>query len=389
MAAAGRPALRLSFYYGAFFSAMGVYVPFWPLWLASRGANADEIGILLAVPLWVKIVSNPLIASAIDRRGERKRPQIVLAFGAFLTFLLFVPVEGFWPLFIVSVINGVFLAAILPLSENLTLLATYAYKLDYGRIRLWGSLTFLIGAIFGGELLTDRPEDIVLWVILFTLGLTVVSCLLLPDFRPERREAPARFAAWALLRQPALIAFFIAAGCLQSSHAVYYGFSALAWRSAGISELMIGFLWAIGVVAEIALFSVSGYIIRRVSPTGLMVIAGVASMVRWALTPLTNDVAFLIPLQILHALTYGASHIGAMHFIARAAPPMLSATVQSFYSAISLGFIFGSIMVFSGYLFRSIDTNAYFVMSGVSLIGLAAAVLLGRLWSGRELDSRR
>lgn len=383
------PALRLSIYYGAFFSAIGIYVPFWPLWLASRGAQADEIGILLAAPLWAKVVTNPAIASVVDRRGDRKRPQVVLAFGAFLTFVLFVPLEGFWPLLIVSLINGVFLSAILPISENLTLLTTYAHKLDYGRIRLWGSLTFMLGAVLGGELLTDRPEDVILWTILLMLGLTVVSCLLLPDTRPERHEIPARYAALSLLRQRSLMVFFVASGCLQSAHAVYYGFSALAWRDAGISELEIGGLWAIGVLAEIALFSVSGRVASRISPTGLMALAGVASIVRWLLTPLTNDIFLLIPVQMLHALTYGAAHIGAMHFIARSAPPMLSATVQSLYSAVSLGVIFGSVMLLTGYLFRNIGTDAYFFMAGLSLVGLAAAIVLSRMWSGNELEIRR
>lgn len=388
-APARHPALRLSLYYGAFFSAIGIYVPFWPLWLASRGASADDIGILLAVPLWVKVITNPAIASVIDRRGDRKRPQIVLALCAFLTFAMFVPIEGFWPLLIVSLINGVFLAAILPIGENLTLLTTFAHKLDYGRIRLWGSLTFMLGAVLGGELLTDRPEDVVLWTILLLLGLTVGSCLLLPDTRPERHEVPARYAVFSLLQQPNFITFFVAAGCLQSAHAVYYGFSALAWRDAGISELDIGLLWAIGVLAEVALFSVSGRIATKISPTGLMALAGVASILRWSLTPLTNDFFLLVPVQLMHALTYGAAHIGAMHFIARSAPPMLSATVQSLYSAVSLGVLFGTVMLLSGYLFRNIGVDAYFFMSGLSLVGLVAALILGRTWSGRELEIRR
>lgn len=372
-------------YYGAFFSAIGVYVPFWPLWLASRGADVDEIGILLAVPLWIKVLSNPAIAQAIDRRGDRKRPQIALAIGAFLTFALFIPLEGFWPLLVVSLVNGVFLAALLPIGENLTLLACYARNLDYGRIRLWGSLTFMLGAIVGGKLLTDRPEDVIMWTILATLGFTVATCLWLPDMRPERSETPTRLAPLTLLRQPTLLLFLVAVGCLQSSHAVYYGFSAIAWRAAGISEVAIGMLWAIGVLAEIALFSVSSRLVGWISPTGLMVLAGAAGIARWLLTPLTDSVVLLVPLQMLHALTYGGAHIGAMHFIARAAPPMLSATVQSLYSAISLGVILGTSMLLAGYLYRAIDKDAYFVMGALSLAGLAAGWALGRRWSGQRL----
>ncbi|MDA0262170.1 MAG: MFS transporter [Proteobacteria bacterium] len=384
------PALRLSIYYGVFFSAIGIYVPFWPLWLASRGAIPDEIGILLAVPLWIKVISNPAIAALVDRRGDRKRPQIVLAFGAFLTFSLFVPLEGFWPLLVLSMINGVFLSALMPISENLTLLITYAHKLDYGRIRLWGSLTFMLGAIIGGELLTGGSEDVILWTILATLGLTVMSCFWLPDIAPvQRRTSSISAAPWVLLRQPTLIVFFVAAGFLQSAHAVYYGFSALAWRAAGIGEFEIGVLWAVGVLAEIALFSISNIVIARISPTGLMALAGAAGILRWILTSLTDDIALLVPIQMLHALTYGAAHIGAMHFIARAAPPSYSATAQSLYSAISLGVIFGTIMLLSGYLFRGLGTNAYLVMSGFSLAGLIAAVALGRLWSGTELKMER
>ena len=361
-------AVRLSLYYGAFFAIIGVHLPFWPLWLQSRGLSAAEIGLVLASPLWVKVLTNPVLAHLSDRLGERKRPMVVLSVGALAATSLFSIVQGFWPVLAVTVLASAFLMGLNPLAETVTLATSTRHALDYGRIRLWGSLTFIAAATLGGGIIAGHQVEVVLWLILALLGVLVTACVAMPDERPEAAGAPAA-GPFALLRNARFAVFIGAASLIQASHGVYYGFGTLHWRALGFDETQIGLLWAEGVVAEILLFAFSGAALARLGPTGLLILAGVAGMVRWSLMPVAVTVAALIPLQALHALTFGATHLAAMHFIVRSVAPNQAATAQSIYSALALGIVSGVVMMSSGALYAWLGGKAFLAMTGLCLVG--------------------
>jgi PPP family 3-phenylpropionic acid transporter len=178
-----------------------------------------------------------------------------------------------------------------------------------------------------------------------------------------------------LLAQPRFVLFVATASLLQASHAVYNGFSSLHWRAAGISETVIGELWAEGVIAEVLLFSVSGFFVARLGPIGLLMLAGICGVVRWTVLAQTTDMTALVVIQLLHAITFGAVHLGAMHFVARNAPPGLSATAQGIYAS-SSGLAMGLAMIGAGSLFASFQGKAFFAMAAISAVGTGLALLL-------------
>ena len=160
--------------------------------------------------------------------------------------ILFALARDFWALVLLSLLTGATWTAILPLGEAVALDEAQRRDLDYGRIRLWGSLAFILAAIGVGEWLERTGPSIILWSTAGTVACLLVACILLPAGRP-----PARVVAAAdfrrLVRRPEFLAFVAAAGLIQVSHALYYGFAALHWRAAGHGELVIGLLWAEGV----------------------------------------------------------------------------------------------------------------------------------------------
>jgi PPP family 3-phenylpropionic acid transporter len=377
---------RLGFFYFAAFAVVGVNLPFWPVWLESRGLGPTEIGLVLSAGVWIKVVSNPAIAMLADRWGERKRPMIGLSLLALGATALFIWAEGFWALFAVTALATMCFSGLMPLGENLTLITVYERKLDYGRLRLWGSISFIIAATGGGWLLTGRSPALILWLVLGTLACTVLACATLPNARPPaagRRAAPLTH----LLSQPLFLLFLLSAGLIQSSHAVLYGFGTLHWRGLGYGDGLIGGLWAEGVVAEIALFAVSNAVMRRagLGPAGLIVVAGVLGAVRWVVTGISDALEVLVLVQLLHAATFGLTHLAAMHFIARAVPPEFSATAQSLYSAVAMGVIFGLAMPLSGALYAAFGGGAFHVMAAMCALGSVAGVLLARRWNGAVL----
>ena len=359
-------------------------MPFWPVWLRAQGMGPEQIGILLSAIFWIKVVTDPLIAGIADRLGERRRPIIILSLGCLASYTLIALADGFWPLLGVSLLAGMFFAAMFPLGENLTLMMSDGRALDYGRIRLWGSISFIAAAVAGGWVLEGRSEDLVLWLILGALGVTVAVSCLLPDERLPRARRPAA-PSLRLLRRRIFLVFLIATGLLQSSHAVYYGFSTLHWRAAGLSDEIIGWLWAEAVFAEVILFSFSGPLVRRLGPVTLMLLAGAAGLLRWSLTAASTDLSVLLAVQVLHAFTFGAAHLGAMHFLTRAAPLEISATAQSLYSAIGMGIVFGLAMLAAGALYGTLGGAAFHVMAGLSLAGALVTLVLARWWSGDRL----
>jgi PPP family 3-phenylpropionic acid transporter len=276
-----------------------------------------------------------------------------------------------------SLVTGATFAAILPLGEALALKEAHDHRIDYGRVRLWGSITFIIAAVAAGRWLQQSGAGAVLLLLLATLAVSVAACLALPEGpRPPRAGAPLRLDR--LLRQPGLVWFVMAAGLIQASHVVFYGFATLHWRAAGHSETLIGWLWAEGVVAEIALFTWAGTVLRRLPPLQLLALAGGFTVVRWAATALSTDLVVLVPAQALHAASFGAVHLATMHYLRDRTPVDLLASAQGFYAAIGSALLSGLITPFGGWLFGSVGGRAFWAMAAVALVGTILATVLMR-----------
>lgn len=369
-------ALRLGAYYGALFMAVGVQLPFWPLWLKDHGLGPAEIGLILAATYLVKSVVNPLVGHLVDKSGERRRPMVWLAIGATIAWTGFSLVDGFWPILILTIVALGFFSGIMPVGEALALMTTQRMGLDYGRVRLWGSASFIVIAVLGGKLLVGHSTDILVWLITATLALTAITCAALPDIRVPTAAHGRGQPLWPLATSlPFLL--LLAAGSLNSAaHTVYYAFSTIHWKSAGISDDTIGLLWSEGVVAEIVLFALSARIARKVGAPGLLLLGGLAGVVRWSMLGLTTDLPLLAAAQMLHAATFGCTHLGAMYAL-RAVPPGLSARAQGLYAAVAAGVVPGLMSPITGHLYDGLGGHAFLVMAALSgLMALAAGMLL-------------
>ena len=163
------------------------------------------------------------------------------------------------------------------------------------------------------------------------------------------------------------------------------GGGSLAWQAQGYSDMVIGLLWATGVVAEIVLFYISGPLMARIGAVRLVMLAAAAAILRWTVTALDPPVALLFVMQALHAFTFGAAHLGAVQFVAQAAPPRLAATAQSLYAAMASGVIMGLVTIGIGPIYEALGPHAYFVMAGAGAVSLAGAFMVGLRWKGEVL----
>ena len=378
--------VRLSIFYAATFFVIGVYMPFWPSWLSSNGLGPTQIGILLSITTWTRIIISPLVAQVADRLGRHKPLMICLAFMTLVSFSLYTEANTFASFALISFLLGCSFPPMMPLVETTTLSVAQKHRLDYGRIRLWGSLTFVAGSWGGGLWLVGRTEDAVIPLILIGCVTIVFSCLLLPNVRVSK-SSPSSSPIRQLLKSPIFILFLTSAGLIQGSHAAFYGFSTIHWQAAGLSESAIGLLWAEGVAAEVLLFLFSGAVIQRIGITGLLLIGASAAVIRWTTTALTTDLTVLAMTQVLHALTFGATHLASLHFIQKAAPTGSSTTAQALYSAVGLGIASAFMMIASGHLYERYGATAFFAMTIAAAIGGLCALALHKHWNGKQLGN--
>ena len=184
-----------------------------------------------------------------------------------------------------------------------------------------------------------------------------------------------------LLRIPALRRLMLVSALLQGSHALYYGFGTLHWQAAGLGAGLIGALWATGVVAEVALFLWGRGVVARLGPTGLSVVAGLAGVLRWAVTAVTVDPVLLFPVQILHAATFGMQHLAAMAVLARVVPPAEAATAQTLHAALGVGLWMMLVTLACGPAYAALGGGGFWGMAALCLAAVPASLFLGRALS--------
>lgn len=385
-------AARVSLFYAAIFLLIGFHLPYFPVWLDWRGLTPGEIGIILSSPLAVRIFVTPVISFAADRIGDRRLVLILLAWGALLGLLLFTVSSGFWAILAVAMLAAMFWTSIMPITEAVAMDGVRRAGHDYGRMRLWGSLTFIAASFGGGVALQYWGATSALWLMLSAAACIVIAAHLLPrpvgKGRLKAATAPPKIRvrdAVSLVRSPLFLLFLVATGLTQSTHGVYYAFGTLHWQSLGISAGVIGSLWAVGVIAEILLFMYSGRVLAMVGTVNFIWLAALAAIVRWTITAFDPPLWVLFPVQILHGLTFGAAHLGAVHFISEAIPEEMSGTAQGLYAAFAAGIAMGAAILASGPLYAALGGQAYLVMAGVAVISLTGAAALWRLWGGEKL----
>ena len=366
-------ALRLAIFYAALFAALGVQVPFLPLWLAAKGLDASTIGMVLSVPMLVRLLAIPLATRIADRHDALRAIIAIASALAMLGYGAMGLAQGALAVITAFALASIFYTPLMPLADAYALRGLGALGRAYGPVRLWGSAAFIVGSFAGGLVLDVVPARDLIWLVAAALVITAsAGCTLSPLAPRETSTAKPLRSARDLLRDPALLAAMAAASLIQASHAIYYGFSTLDWAAAGLDGSAIGALWALGVVAEIVLFAMSGRL--PVAPTTLILFGAAGAAVRWGAMAFDPPAVLLAPLQCLHGLSFGATHLGALGFIARTAPAEASATAQG-YLAVALGLAMAAAMGVSGVLYARWGSFAYVTMA--LLAALAARRLTG------------
>ncbi|MGP9819035.1 MFS transporter [Salinarimonas sp. NSM] len=359
------------------FVGVGVQAPFLPVWLEGRGLDATTIGLVVALPVCVRVLaSTPLVATT--DRGVSPRTLLTLAHLALgLAFLFLLPAPGAFAIAVVVALAALAQAPIVPATD---LVLTDAVRenpgLDYGRLRVFGSLAFLASTVAMGYVLEVAPLDAVV-VALVAAGVlgALVAATATPPLAAER-EPPAVGGRRPTLPAALLLAI-VGAACVQASHAGVYAFGSIHWRALGFPGSIVGWLWAIGVVTEVALFVVAGRLVGRGSGLPLIALGAGAAVVRFTGLALEPGPLATFALQSLHGLSFGATHLGAMAVLTTLAPPGARGRAQGLFAAAqAVGM--ASATVLGGIVYQHAGGLVFLAMVPLPLAGAACLVLARR-----------
>jgi PPP family 3-phenylpropionic acid transporter len=266
------------------------------------------------------------------------------------------------------------------------------FGFDYGRVRLWNSISFAISNVVSGLAISRWGMIMFVPWLTVSLALTFASVCFLPPPPPGKSKGQlgvrlaATFAeARELVGSGVFLLFLLAASFDQGSHAFYYSYGSLHWQSLGYSGAVIGAIWPLGIIAEAALFSVSLRVFRAVGATRLLLLGGIGCVVRWTILAFDPPFAFVVLAQFLHGATFALAHLGAMYFVLKAVPPRLSATAQSLYAVGSNGIVMGLATFASGPLYEAYGGRTYLLMAAMGVVATSFAIWLGNSWHGGRI----
>ena len=373
---------HFSNFYFFYFTTVGVVVPYWGLFLQSRGFNPTEIGQLMAIFLLTKLIAPNVWASIADNMTAKKGSSLSLlkqaAFVTFILYCLMFLVESFWATAAVMFSFCIFWNASLPQLEAATLNHLQDRRDKYGQVRLWGSVGFIVMVQSLGLIMdVTGPEAILPAGAIAILSVFFASLLL----RKPNKQADEKLVVNDLdisqdkpIKLLSLVnknVVFLLTLCvfMQVSHAPWHTFFSIYLEGYGYSKSSIGALWSIGVVFEILVFIVGYKLLQRFRLADLLTFTFLIAAIRWVMVASFPESGWLVLItQIMHSVTYGLYHSVMIKLIDRLFQGRYQIRGQALYSSITFG-LGGAIGSFiSGHIWTVYGQNELFMVSGLMML---------------------
>lgn len=337
MTGVGLPFWRLAGYYFFYFAFLGAFSPYFGLYLRSLQFSAWDIGLLMSQMQLMRLCGPNVWGWLADHFGHRLAIIRLAAVIALLGFVAFFWLDRLPGMLLAMAVLAFFWSAALPLVEALTFDHLRLGGGDYGRIRLWGSVGFIVTVLATGALLDAVPPIGVLWVCCLVLLGILILALSLPEANGVQRQGEMPAIA-TILRQPLVRALLGGAFAMSAAHGVFYVFFSIHLSEHAYSKTQVGFLWSLGVVAEILVFMAMSRLVPRFGLRAILLVSFAAAVIRFPLMGWAVDSALLmIGVQLLHGLTFGAHHAASIAAINRWFPGRAQARGQALYSSLSFG----------------------------------------------------
>lgn len=371
-----REQLGLAPVYLFYFGALGILIPFWSPYLRDLGLNPVQIGQVMALYLGWRLIAPTAWGWLADHSGRRMLLVRLAAIASAAAFALVSLRTDFIGLLVFMSLFSIFWTALIPQYEANTLAVLGPRIASYGRIRLWGSVGFILAVVVGGWWFESNGLASVPVIAAALIGLVALCSFLTPS-GPQLPDEPDELPLGKVLRQPRVIALLLVALLVQAAFGPYYVFFTVYLEELGYARTTIGILWALGVAAEIAVFLYSPWLFRVFSRRSLLAGALGFAVVRWCLTAAYADnLVLLVFAQLLHMASFGLFHAVAVVCVHDFFPGKTHGRGQALYS--SAGFGAGGALgsLYSGYSWSLFGPQAMFwIASGLVAVAMIIAVV--------------
>ncbi|MBT7120357.1 MAG: MFS transporter [Nitrosomonadales bacterium] len=369
---------RLSSFYFCYYFFVGLFVPYWGIYLKSLSFNALQIGTLLSLFQISRIFAPNLLGWIADRSGEYIKWIKISSFFGFIIFTGIFWSNTFISIFFIMMAMSIFTSSTLPLAESLTLTHLKANKADskYSHIRLWGSIGFIVAAILLGIMIDSLGERSLIYALLITQLTIFFLAFILPDKKVTFIKNNKR-PIWPILRRREVIVLLLSCALMVSSHGLLYNFYSIFLEQQGYSGTTIGLLWSVGVVFEILIFLLMPKILSNFTLKAVLLISLGFAVIRFFLIgAYVDSIIILVIAQIMHAATFGSFHVASIQLIAHFFYNEHQARGQSLYNSITYG-IGGAIGgLGGGYMIQYSGMANTFMLSAIlPFIGFLVLIL--------------
>ena len=377
------PAVRSTVLACLFFAGFGCLIPFLPLWLEKvHGFTGTQIGLVLAIGGFSRVIAGPLTAAWADGRSDRRAPMFLFAGLLTAGFLILGFLDGFYAVFIFILLLDIAFWGLLPVVETALLRLTRNGGPSYGVARGLASAAFVVGSTAVGLLIDWFGYwSIWGWLLGVSALLIVASWWMRPEpvagVAPEAAFSDRLAAGIGMLKDPVFTLFIFSAGLIQATHGFLYTAGSLIWSNEQhLSGTTISMLWNVGTISEVCFLMFLGGWSAKFRPETLIVAGGIGAVLRWSALAMLPPVAVLVPLQMLHALTFAATFLGGMRLIQRLHGDERTPTAQMIYMALASAPTQAAATLISGPLYDNYGPSGYLAMTAIAAVGLALALLL-------------
>lgn len=368
------PYWRLAGFYFFYFGYVGAFAPYFSLYLDALGLAAVQIGVVMALPQVVRIFAPHLWGWLADRGGRMLRvARAATAAGALVYCGLFAT-STFGGLLVIVFVMSFCLSAALPLLEVTTLSHLGEHTLQYGRVRVWGSIGFIVSVLLIGYLLDWLPVASLLWIMLAILVATLMLLAVVPE-APVAAHSHDPLPITRVMRNPAVIALIVACALMAMAHGPYYTFYSIYLVGLGYSKSAVGWLWGLGVICEIAIFFWMAHLFRAYSLRQVLIASfGLATVRFLVIAWCADSLVLLVLAQAMHAASFGSFHAAALGYVHRMFRGPHQARGQAIYTSLSFG-VGGTLGgLYAGAAWDQLGPALTF--SGASLCAFAGMIVL-------------
>lgn len=380
---------NLSRFYFIYYFFVGLFVPYWGLYLTFKSFTPIEIGFLLSFFQLSRIFAPNLWGWIADHTEKRSLWIRLTAFIGFVGFMGIFWADSFIEIFVIMMAMSVFTSSTLPLAESLTLSHLASTNGHYSKIRAWGSFGFIMAALSFGFILDSLGMHYLLIVLCITQFLIFIFSYGVPE-KPYHRKKLTQNSFIKILKKPEVFSLLLACALMVTSHGLLYNFYSIYMNDQGYSNSIIGFLWALGVICEIFIFFLMPKITRYLNFKQILLISLFIAVVRFYLIGSFADSLLIILIaQMMHAFTFGSFHVASIEMIHQFFSGKNHAKGQALYNSITYG-VGGALGgLGGGYVIQMYSASAAFTLSAlfpligffIALVGIKSRFSISKLFN--------